>query len=75
MSGKGRRGKEQGRVTFPQQGDEEGAEEEEQQQRRRRGWRGVNGGLEPAQLQPPRAVKTQREPYGCYPPSPLPCTG
>ncbi|XP_048703410.1 short transient receptor potential channel 3 isoform X2 [Caretta caretta] len=71
MSSKGRRGKEQGRVTFPQQQqEEEDGGEEEEQQRRRRGWRGVNGGLEPSQQQQ-RAVKTQREPYGYYPPLPL----
>ncbi|KAM7167915.1 short transient receptor potential channel 3 isoform 2-T2 [Macrochelys suwanniensis] len=73
MSSKGRRCKEQGRVTFPQQQqEEEDGGEEEEQQRRRRGWRGVNGGLEPSQQQQQqRAVKTQREPYGYYPPLPL----
>uniref|UniRef100_A0ACB8E810 Uncharacterized protein n=1 Tax=Sphaerodactylus townsendi TaxID=933632 RepID=A0ACB8E810_9SAUR len=68
MSGKGKKSKEPARVTFPRQKqdeDEAAAEGEEQ----RRGWWGVNGGLEPPQQQ--RAVKTQRETYGCYPPSPL----
>lgn len=72
MSGKGKRGKEQGTVTFPQQKQQEEDEDEgtaEQQQPPRRGWRGVNGGLEPPQQQ--KAVKTQREIYGCYPPSPM----
>lgn len=72
MSGKGKKSKEPARVTFPQQRqdeDEGAAEEEQQQQRARRGWRGVNGGLEPPQQQ--REVKTQRETYGCYPPSPM----
>ncbi|XP_066487980.1 short transient receptor potential channel 3 isoform X1 [Tiliqua scincoides] len=70
MSGKGKRGKEQGGVAFPPQEEDEGAAEQQQQQPPRRGWRGVNGGLEPPQLQQ-RAVKTQRETYGCYPPSPM----
>ncbi|XP_077156523.1 short transient receptor potential channel 3 isoform X2 [Paroedura picta] len=73
MSGKGKKSKEPARVTFPQQKQDEddgAAEEEEQRQLpARRGWRGVNGGLEPPQQQ--RAVKTQRETYGCYPPSPM----
>ncbi|XP_059326269.1 short transient receptor potential channel 3 isoform X2 [Ammospiza nelsoni] len=74
MSSKGRKSKEQGRVTFPpqQEEEEEGAEEEEQQ-RRRRGWRGVNGGPEPPPP-PQRAVKTLREPYGYYPPPPFAST-
>ncbi|XP_072857802.2 short transient receptor potential channel 3 isoform X3 [Pogona vitticeps] len=53
--------------------EEEGEEEadgtaEEEQPRLRRGWRGVNGGLEPP-LHP--AVRTQRERCGYYPPSPV----
>ncbi|KAM3672397.1 short transient receptor potential channel 3 isoform 2-T2 [Ammospiza maritima maritima] len=74
MSSKGRKSKEQGRVTFPpqQEEEEEGAEEEEQQ-RRGRGWRGVNGGPEPPPP-PQRAVKTLREPYGYYPPPPFAST-
>ncbi|XP_039176078.1 short transient receptor potential channel 3 isoform X2 [Crotalus tigris] len=83
MSVTGKRIKERGSVTFTQQQEEEEEEEEEeegtseeepplpppsQQPRARRGWRGVNGGLEPPQHQ---AVKTQREMSGCYPPLPV----
>ncbi|XP_038420683.1 short transient receptor potential channel 3 isoform X7 [Canis lupus baileyi] len=68
MSTKGRKCKEQARVTFPAPEEEEEEEEEEgedggsEPQRRRRGWRGVNGGLEP------RSAPSQREPHGCRPP-------
>uniref|UniRef100_A0A6I8N9K5 Transient receptor potential cation channel subfamily C member 3 n=1 Tax=Ornithorhynchus anatinus TaxID=9258 RepID=A0A6I8N9K5_ORNAN len=73
MSTKVRKSMEQGRVTFPTEEDEEEEdEEEEQQQHRRRGWRGVNGGLEPAGWQG-RAVKTHRQSYGYYP-APFPPT-
>lgn len=55
--------------------EEEGTSEEDpplpppsQQPRARRGWRGVNGGLEPPQHQ---AVKTQGETYACHPPLPV----
>ncbi|KAL7981954.1 hypothetical protein Chor_001011 [Crotalus horridus] len=81
MSVTGKRIKERGSVTFTQQQEEEEEEEEKgtseeepplpppsQQPRARRGWRGVNGGLEPPQHQ---AVKTQREMSGCYPPLPV----
>ncbi|XP_072611424.1 short transient receptor potential channel 3 isoform X3 [Vulpes vulpes] len=69
MSTKGRKCKEQARVTFPAPEEEEEEEEEEEgedgrsePQRRRRGWRGVNGGLEP------RPAPSQREPHGYRPP-------
>ncbi|CAK7316647.1 Short transient receptor potential channel 3 [Vulpes lagopus] len=69
MSTKGRKCKEQARVTFPAPEEEEEEEEEEEgedgrsePQRRRRGWRGVNGGLEP------RPAPSQREPHGHRPP-------
>ncbi|XP_043343211.1 short transient receptor potential channel 3 isoform X3 [Cervus elaphus] len=65
MSSKVRKCKEQARVTFPapeeeeeQEGEDEGAEP----QRRRRGWRGVNGGLEP------RSAPPQRGPRAYCPP-------
>ncbi|KAG8511227.1 hypothetical protein J0S82_013794 [Galemys pyrenaicus] len=50
MSTKGRRGREQAGVTFPAPEEEPPGEDEDRDaeaQRRRRGWRGVNGGLEP----------------------------
>ena len=67
MSSKVRKCKEQARVTFPapeeeeeQEGEDEGAEP----QRRRRGWRGVNGGLEPRPAPPQRGPRAY-----CPPPS------
>lgn len=65
MSTKVRKSKEQARVTFPapDEEEEEGGEDEgSEPQRRRRGWRGVNGGLEP------RSAPLQREPHGSCPP-------
>ncbi|KAM5158701.1 short transient receptor potential channel 3 isoform 2-T2 [Callospermophilus lateralis] len=48
MSTKVRKCKEQARVTFPApEEEEEGEDAAAEPQRRRRGWRGVNGGLEP----------------------------
>lgn len=64
MSTKVRKCKEQVRVTFPAPEEEEEESEDEgaEPQRRRRGWRGVNGGLEP------RLAPSQREPHGYCPP-------
>ncbi|KAM6222001.1 short transient receptor potential channel 3 isoform 3-T3 [Rhynchocyon petersi] len=65
MSTKVRKCKEQARVTFPapeEEEEEEGEDEGAEPQRRRRGWRGVNGGLEP------RLATFQREPPGYCPP-------
>lgn len=63
MSTKVRKCKEQARVTFPApEEEEEGEDEGSEPQRRRRGWRGVNGGLEP------RSAPSQREPHGYCPP-------
>ena len=67
MSTKVRKCKEQARVTFPAPEEEEEEEEEEgedegsEPQRRRRGWRGVNGGLEP------RSAPSQREAHSYCP--------
>lgn len=66
MSTKVKKCKEPARVTFPAPEEEEGEEEGEdvgaEPQRRPRGWRGVNGGLEP------RAASWSREPHGHRPP-------
>ncbi|XP_070331003.1 short transient receptor potential channel 3 isoform X3 [Odocoileus virginianus] len=65
MSSKVRKCKEQARVTFPAPEDEEeqeGEDEGAEPQRRRRGWRGVNGGLEP------RSAPPQRGPRAYCPP-------
>ncbi|XP_054410404.1 short transient receptor potential channel 3 isoform X6 [Pongo abelii] len=64
MSTKVRKCKEQARVTFPapEEEEDEGEDEGAEPQRRRRGWRGVNGGLEP------RSAPSQREPHGYCPP-------
>ncbi|XP_045248773.1 short transient receptor potential channel 3 isoform X2 [Macaca fascicularis] len=64
MSTKVRKCKEQARVTFPapEEEEEEGEDEGAEPQRRRRGWRGVNGGLEP------RSAPSQRESHGYCPP-------
>ncbi|XP_051675798.1 short transient receptor potential channel 3 isoform X4 [Oryctolagus cuniculus] len=64
MSTKVRKCKEQARVTFPapEEEEEEGEDEGAEPQRRRRGWRGVNGGLEP------RSAPLRREPHGFCPP-------
>ncbi|XP_026959434.1 short transient receptor potential channel 3 isoform X3 [Sagmatias obliquidens] len=66
MSTKVSKCKEQARVTFPApEEEEEGEDEGAEPQRRRRGWRGVNGGLEP------RLAPLQREPHDyCLPPFP-----
>ena len=66
MSTKVSKCKEQARVTFPApEEEEEGEDEGAEPQRRRRGWRGVNGGLEP------RLAPWQREPHDyCLPPFP-----
>ncbi|XP_059780233.1 short transient receptor potential channel 3 isoform X2 [Balaenoptera ricei] len=67
MSTKVSKCKEQARVTFPapEEEEEEGEDEGAEPQRRRRGWRGVNGGLEP------RLAPWQREPHDyCLPPFP-----
>ncbi|XP_033712606.1 short transient receptor potential channel 3 isoform X3 [Tursiops truncatus] len=64
MSTKVSKCKEQARVTFPApEEEEEGEDEGAEPQRRRRGWRGVNGGLEP------RLAPLQREPHD-FPPGP-----
>lgn len=61
MSTKVRRCKEQARVTFPApEAEEDGEDAGAELQRRSRGWRGVNGGLEP------------REPHRPRPPPPSP---
>ncbi|XP_061240257.1 short transient receptor potential channel 3 isoform X3 [Bos javanicus] len=58
MSSKVRKCKEQARVTFPAPAEEEEDEDEgAEPQRRRRGWRGVNGGLEPRSAPPPRGPR------------------
>ncbi|XP_070242571.1 short transient receptor potential channel 3 isoform X3 [Bos mutus] len=63
MSSKVRKCKEQARVTFPAPAEEEEDEDEgAEPQRRRRGWRGVNGGLEP------RSAPPQRGPRAYCPP-------
>ncbi|XP_010812091.1 short transient receptor potential channel 3 isoform X3 [Bos indicus] len=63
MSSKVRKCKEQARVTFPAPAAEEEDEDEgAEPQRRRRGWRGVNGGLEP------RSAPPQRGPRAYCPP-------
>ncbi|XP_060257057.1 short transient receptor potential channel 3 isoform X10 [Ovis aries] len=64
MSSKVRKCKEQARVTFPapEEEEEEGEDEGAEPQRRRRGWRGVNGGLEP------RSAPPQRGPRAYCPP-------
>ncbi|XP_045686875.1 short transient receptor potential channel 3 isoform X5 [Phyllostomus hastatus] len=68
MSTKVRKCKEQARVTFPAPEEEEEEEEEEgedvdaEPQRRRRGWRGVNGGLEPRSAPLPREPLGHRQP-------------
>ncbi|XP_055406237.1 short transient receptor potential channel 3 [Bubalus kerabau] len=63
MSSKVRKCKEQTRVTFPApEEEEEGEDEGAEPQRRRRGWRGVNGGLEP------RSAPPQRGPRAYCPP-------
>ncbi|XP_072873712.1 short transient receptor potential channel 3 isoform X6 [Chlorocebus sabaeus] len=64
MSTKVRKCKEQARVTFPapEEEEDEGEDEGAEPQRRRRGWRGVNGGLEP------RSAPSQRESHGYCPP-------
>nr|XP_058923547.1 short transient receptor potential channel 3 isoform X3 [Kogia breviceps] len=70
MSTKVSKCKEQARVTFPapEEEEEEGEDEGAEPQRRRRGWRGVNGGLEP------RLAPWQREPHDYrlppFPPGP-----
>ncbi|XP_017353080.1 short transient receptor potential channel 3 isoform X3 [Cebus imitator] len=64
MSTKVRKCKEQARVTFPapEEEEDEGEDGGAEPQRRRRGWRGVNGGLEP------RSAPSQREAHGYGPP-------
>ncbi|XP_055261316.1 short transient receptor potential channel 3 isoform X6 [Moschus berezovskii] len=60
MSSKVRKCKEQARVTFPapeEEDEEEGEDEGAEPQRRRRGWRGVNGGLEPRPAPPLRGPR------------------
>lgn len=55
MSTKVRKCKEQARVTFPApEAEEEGEDVGAEPQRRPRGWRGVNGGLEPRSAPSPR---------------------
>ncbi|XP_029807023.1 short transient receptor potential channel 3 [Suricata suricatta] len=66
MSTKVRKCKEQARVTFPapaaeEEEEEEGEDEGSEPQRRRRGWRGVNGGLEP------RSAPSSREAHSYCP--------